>query len=76
MAACLSTAGAALRRLHSDDSGLSTAELIMLAAFVLIPLIIAIGGFGSEILGKFGSEVTDVEKTPDSLTWEKAKGGS
>ncbi len=64
-------AGGALRRLHADDSGLSTAELIMLAAFVLIPIIIAVGGFGSQIIGSLGSSVEGVEKVPDTIKWKQ-----
>ncbi|MCO6188243.1 hypothetical protein [Rhizobium sp. L1K21] len=39
-----------LRRLHLDQRGMEVATIIILMAVVGIPLIIALTGFGSDIL--------------------------
>ncbi len=47
-----------LRRLHADESGMEVPSMIMLLAFITIPLIIALGGFSKDIL-KMLSDSTD-----------------
>ncbi|MBV5266598.1 hypothetical protein [Pinisolibacter aquiterrae] len=42
--------GACLRRLHRDERGMEVPSLILLLAFVVIPVIIALGHFSQDIL--------------------------
>ena len=49
---------AGLARLHTDDCGMEVPSMIMMLAFITIPLIIALGGFSEDIL-KLLSSATD-----------------
>ncbi|WP_422374228.1 hypothetical protein [Roseibium sp.] len=57
--------------IHRDQAGLSTAELMMLAAFVLIPVIIAAGVFGSDILEALSGGVGDADDASGKIEYKR-----
>ena len=56
-------------RLRRDQRGLTVPEMIMLAAFVLIPVTIAVGGFSKQILTSLSGGVTNTENTANQISW-------
>lgn len=46
----------------------------MLAAFVLIPVIIAVGGFSKQILGSLSGGVTNTGTAGNEIKWPGSSG--
>lgn len=63
-----------LDNLHRDQNGLTVPEMIMLAAFVVIPVIIAVGGFGTQILESLSGGVDDAENAGGEIEWNGSGG--
>lgn len=61
-------------RLRRDQRGLTVPEMIMLAAFVLIPVIIAVGGFSKQILGSLSTGVNNTGTTGNDIKWPGSSG--
>jgi Flp pilus assembly pilin Flp len=58
-----------LSNLHRDQKGLTVPEMIMLAAFVIIPVIIAVGGFGQQILDALSGGVDNAKSEGEGIKW-------
>ncbi len=65
----LELAGATMRRLNRDEQGLTGPEMIMLAALIMIPVVIALTAFGDEILGWMKDKNSEAEGQKDKIKW-------
>ncbi|MCO6188244.1 hypothetical protein [Rhizobium sp. L1K21] len=60
------------RALDRDERGITVAEMIMLAAVVLIPTIIAMTGFGKDVVKWLGDQFGNVKGEEGTIKWESS----